>query len=142
MSVLVIDASVAIKWFFPEPHAINAIRLIDAGYDLIAPDLIFPECGNVLWKKWQRQEVVAEVISEVLKDLNGMNMEIVPSFNVINEASKIATTWRRSFYDSIYLALAVVNNGRMITGDEKLFNALQNTPMAGFVVSLANPELP
>jgi predicted nucleic acid-binding protein len=138
MSTLVIDASVAIKWFLPEPYSINAIRLLDAGHELAAPDLIFPECGNVLWKKWLRQELEPDVIPVLLGDLCRMNVRIVPTFSLTDEASRIAVTWRRSFYDSIYIALAVACNGRMITADEKLCNALKGTPMAQRVVMIGN----
>ena len=136
MSILVIDASVAIKWFLPEPHSINAIRLIDAGHELTAPDLIIPEFGNVLWKKWQRQELEPDVIPSLLNDLCRMNVSIVPTFSLICEASRISVSWRRSFYDSIYLALAVASNGRMVTADEKLYNALKDTPMTERLVMI------
>ena len=142
MSTLIIDASVAVKWFLPEQHSINAIRLIDAGYELLAPDLIFPECGNVLWKKWVRQELEPDVIPAILGDLGRMNMHIVPTVAIVDEAARIAVAWRRSFYDSIYLALAITANGRMVTADEKLCNALQNTPMADVVMFIGNAELP
>lgn len=138
MSTLVIDASVAIKWFLPEPNSINAIRLLDAGHELAAPDLIFPECGNVLWKKWLRQELEPEVIPVLLGDLCRMNVRIVPTFSLIDEASRIAVAWRRSFYDSIYIALAVASNGHMITADEKLCNALKGTPLAQRVVMIGD----
>jgi predicted nucleic acid-binding protein len=41
MSILVINASVAIKWFLPETNSINAVRLLTAGYEFLAPDLVF-----------------------------------------------------------------------------------------------------
>lgn len=138
MSTLVIDASVAIKWFLPEPYSINAIRLLDAGHELAAPDLIFPECGNVLWKKWLRQELEPDVIPVLLGDLCRMNVRIVPTFSLIDEASGIAVACRRSYYDSIYIALAVACNGRMVTADEKLCNALKGTSMAQRVVMIAD----
>ena len=138
MSVLIIDASVAIKWFLPEQHSINAIRLLDAGYELRSPDLIFPECGNVLWKKWLRQELEPEIIPAILGDLGRMNMHIIPTFTIVDEAAKIAVACRRSFYDSVYLALAATSNGRMVTADEKLCNALQGTAMEELVVFIGN----
>ena len=134
MSTMVVDASVAIKWFLPEPYSINAIRLLYADYELTAPDLIFPECGNVLWKQWLRQELEADVIPALLSDLRRMKVRIVPSFALIEEASRIAVTWGRSFYDSIYLALAVVSNGHMVTADEKLCNSLKNTSLAQHII--------
>lgn len=138
MSVLVIDASVAIKWFLPEPYSINAIRLLDAGHTLVAPDLLFPECGNVLWKRWLRQELEADVLPALLGDLRRMNVTIVPTFILTDEASRIAVTWRRSYYDSIYLALAVTCNGRMVTADEKLCNALKGTPLEQRVMMIGD----
>jgi predicted nucleic acid-binding protein len=136
MSSLVIDASVAIKWFLPEQYSIHAHRLLESTHELIAPDLIVPECGNVLWKKWLRQELEAEVIPALLSDLCRMNLRIVPSFSLIDESSRISVTHRRSFYDSIYLALAVSCDSRMVTADEKLCNALKGTLLAERVVMI------
>lgn len=138
MSALVIDASVAIKWFLPEPRSINAIRLLDAGHTLVAPDLLFPECGNVLWKRWLRQELEADVIPALLSDLRRMYVTIVPTYTLTDEASRIAVTWRRSFYDSIYLALAVSCDGRMVTADEKLCNALKGTHLEQRVMMIGD----
>lgn len=141
MNPLIIDASVAIKWFLPEPYSTNAIRLITAGYELLAPDLIFSECGNVLWKKWLRSELEPAVIPAILGDLGRMNLHIVPTSTLVDEAARIAVTYRRSFYDSAYLAVAVMSNGRMVTGDEKLCNALRGTPIADMVISIGDPNL-
>ena len=48
MSLFVVDASVAIKWFFPEIHGDAALRLLEGEHRLHAPDLIYSEFGNVL----------------------------------------------------------------------------------------------
>ncbi|MBK5275991.1 MAG: type II toxin-antitoxin system VapC family toxin [Desulfuromonadales bacterium] len=138
MNVLVVDASIAVKWFLPEQYSINALRLLDIGYELQAPDLIIAECGNVLWKKWLRHELEPELIPVMLSDLCRMNLRIVPAFSLIYEAARIAVTWCRSFYDSIYLALAVTVNGRMVTADEKLCNALKDTSMAERVIMIGD----
>jgi predicted nucleic acid-binding protein len=42
---------------------------------------------------------------------------IAPTAILANKAAAIAITYRRSFYDSIYLALAVTVQGRMVTAD-------------------------
>ena len=43
MTRFVIDASVIIKWFVEEVHAEAARRLQDDQYELLAPDLLWPE---------------------------------------------------------------------------------------------------
>jgi predicted nucleic acid-binding protein len=141
MKSLVIDASVAIKWFLPEVHSINAIRLLDAGCELLAPDLIFAECGNVLWKRWLRKELEPKVIPAILSDLRRMNVKIVPNSVLSGEASAIAIGHRRSFYDSLYLALAVITQSHMVTADEKLYNALTGTPLAARMILIGESDM-
>ncbi len=55
MSLYVIDAAVAVKWFLPEPYSDKARTLLDAYNrgvdDLIAPDLLIPEVTNAFWKQ-------------------------------------------------------------------------------------------
>ena len=131
MTPLVIDASIAVKWFIPESHSVNALRLLDVGCELLAPDLIFAEFGNVVWKKWMRKELEREVISPLLADLGRMRIRIVPTAALVDTAAAIAISYRRSFYDSMYLALADAVQGRMVTADGKLCNALRDTPLAG-----------
>jgi predicted nucleic acid-binding protein len=48
---VVVDASVAIKWFVPEPLSDEADRLLGGGDALFAPDLLLLEFGNTIWKK-------------------------------------------------------------------------------------------
>lgn len=129
MTPLIIDASIAVKWFIPESHSISALRLLDAECELLAPDLIFAEFGNVLWKKWLRKELEPEVIPPILTDLGRMRLRIAPTAALLDRAAAIAITYRRSFYDSIYLALADTAHGRVVTVDEKLCNALRDTPL-------------
>lgn len=129
MSTLVVDASIAVKWFIPEQYSINALWLLDCGYELIAPDLIIAEFGNVLWKKWLRGELEPRMVAGLLHDLQLMRVRIVPSTVLAEQTAGIATTYRRSFYDSLYLALAVFSGGRMVTADAKLCNALKATTL-------------
>ena len=55
MPKLVVDASVVIKWFVPEPFSLEARRILDdyraGSLDLVAPDLLNAEVGNIVWKK-------------------------------------------------------------------------------------------
>ena len=51
----VIDASVAAKWLAPEPDTPLAEALL--ADDLIAPDLLYAEVANILWKKQLRGEM-------------------------------------------------------------------------------------
>jgi predicted nucleic acid-binding protein len=59
MEPVVVDSSVAMKWFVPENHSADARRIL-TGYQageltFLAPDLIYVEVGNVVWKKHRLQ---------------------------------------------------------------------------------------
>lgn len=69
-SRVVVDASVAIKWFVPEVHAEAARRLLREGMILLAPDLIWAEVANALWRKWREKELAAETVQEILTDFH------------------------------------------------------------------------
>jgi predicted nucleic acid-binding protein len=55
MPKLVVDASVVIKWFVPEPLSLEARRILEdyraGAIDLFAPGLLNAEVGNIAWKK-------------------------------------------------------------------------------------------
>jgi predicted nucleic acid-binding protein len=55
MDKIVVDSSVAIKWFVVEPFSTEAHRILDeyqtGTLTLLAPDLLYAEVGNVVWKK-------------------------------------------------------------------------------------------
>ena len=51
---IVIDASVAIKWIFSDEASTIADEILTSGEELLAPDLIYFEVGNVIWKRISR----------------------------------------------------------------------------------------
>ena len=57
MMLVVIDNSVIIKWFFLESLTQEALAIrqdwLTSQIDLIAPELILAEVGNVVWKKYR-----------------------------------------------------------------------------------------
>ncbi|PIQ84182.1 MAG: PIN domain nuclease [Candidatus Omnitrophica bacterium CG11_big_fil_rev_8_21_14_0_20_63_9] len=130
MSVVVVDASVAVKWFLPEPHAEAARRVLKGRGPLLAPDLIWAEVGNVLWKKVQRGELAPEAAYAILADFKHFPLQTFAAKALLDAAWELATRLRRSVYDSLYLALAISRNGRLVTADLQFFNALKGGPFA------------
>jgi len=122
---VVVDASVAIKWFLPELHDDAALRLLRAEHRLVAPDLLFPEVGNVLWKRVRRREATASEAGAVLDALVAVPLEVHASQPMMPVAFEIACATGRTVDDSLYLALAVLRECPMVTADRKLYQALE-----------------
>ncbi|MFH1515233.1 MAG: type II toxin-antitoxin system VapC family toxin, partial [bacterium] len=57
MSTLIVDASVAAKWFFEEVHTEKALNILDEKYTLYAPDYFMLEITNLLCKRIRRKEI-------------------------------------------------------------------------------------
>ncbi len=130
----VVDASVVVKWYLPEVYADHARRLLDTDCRLLAPDLVFSEVGNILWKKTRLGELSPEETSTILEMVGAESLEIYPSWPLVLVALEIANNTQRSVYDSLYLALATSHNCPIVTADRKLCNALQGTPLAPYLL--------
>jgi predicted nucleic acid-binding protein len=127
----VIDASVAAKWFLPSkdeqlvPEALALLQAYkNAEHQFVVPDLFWAEFGNILCKAVRRSRCSKAVAETSLTELLAQDLVTVASEALLPEALKIATTFDRSMYDSLYVALAVAVRVQLITADEKLVNAL------------------
>ena len=129
MTRFVVDANVAIKWFLPEIHSAAALRLLDPFLELHAPDLLFSEVGNALWKHVRRGEISMDDAVVVFQSLEAISLQVWESKPLVPAALDIACRTDRTVYDSLYLATAVAAECQIVTADHKLFNALAKRPL-------------
>ena len=129
MTPLVVDASVVIKWLLPELHSSAARRVLTEDNQLLAPDLLWAELGNVLWKRYRAHDLAAEEARDLLRDFKRFPISTIPSIVVVNAALDIATRFDRTVYDSLYLAVALSRRCRFLTGDRRLYNSLRRSPL-------------
>jgi predicted nucleic acid-binding protein len=128
MDRLVIDASVAIKWFVTEPFS-NQARQVLTAYEeghvvLHAPDILISEFANTIWKKQLFQGLTAPDAKEILAAFRKLEFTLTSGLSLVEDAYQLAITNRRSFYDSLYLALSIRQNCNLVTADERLVNAV------------------
>lgn len=124
--VLIVDASVAVKWYVKEPMREKALKLRDdyvsERIDLQAPSLILFEVGNAIRYYPGSTEVeCAEAVRE-LRTL-GLTLHELDE-NTIDIASNLAFSEEISFYDAVYISLAKNLQGTFITADEELLRRL------------------
>ena len=130
MSRVVIDASVAVKWFLPEEDSDAARAILRSGHDLLAPELLYAEVGSVLNKRSKRGEFDQADALNMLRSLVELRIVVRPHQPLAEAAWAICTRYGQSFYDSLYLALALGSEARFVTADKRFFSALKDTPLA------------
>ncbi len=131
MSLVVVDASVAVKWFLPENGEAlvsQALALLDA-YEkeevrFVVPDLFHAETASAIGKAVRVGRVPRAFGDQALVLLTQRKFPTVPSLKLLDKAFQIATDRGRSVYDCLYVALAVQAGAQLITADERLANSL------------------
>lgn len=128
MTLLVLDASVAIKWFLAnEPGREEALVILDQVRDqpgdFAVPELFFNEMLAVLARLLGRDSAALHGYLDALQDLGferiGNGRELLAA------AADLACRYGLSGYDSIYAASAQLVGGCWLTADAKAHKKIQ-----------------
>ncbi|MCW5788071.1 MAG: type II toxin-antitoxin system VapC family toxin [Nitrospira sp.] len=128
MSGYVVDASVATNWFISEIHSDAALLATRLHEYLHVPAFMVMELGSVIAKKISRKELTRAEGSTILKELRYLPLQRHADERLFPAAYELALDTQRSVYDCLYLALAEVVEGRLITADRKFYRALAAHP--------------
>jgi predicted nucleic acid-binding protein len=120
---VVVDASVAAKWFVPEDHAEAAQQLLATADRRVAPELLAAEIGNMVWRKQRLHELQPEEAELVIQRFRGFDIHMHPISPLLAAAFAIAGHIDRTVYDSLYLALAERMDCSMVTADLRFHRA-------------------
>jgi len=128
---IVIDASVALKWYLPEEdNAVEADLLAVDFYkgkkELLVPTLFDYEIINTLKVAVARNRISEADALAALTRFQLLKIERHEFRPLQNATFRLALRYQRSAYDAAYLALAEANNTKLYTGDKRLFNAVNN----------------
>jgi len=120
--MMVVDASVAVKWVLPEPDSGPAVELRAAGA-LIAQSLVIAEIGNALWKSVLRGDADKLDAYAALQIAVAHFERIVAIDQLAARALQLAVDLRHPIYDCLYLALAERERVPIVSADAKLLSA-------------------
>ncbi|NDY58372.1 type II toxin-antitoxin system VapC family toxin [Desulfovibrio sulfodismutans] len=133
MRPIILDASVAAKWFTSEPGGDAAAAYMRSGIDLYAPDFFLIEMDNLLAKFVRRGDMTRLEAEEARETLAGQPILYFETSELRDHAWEIATMTGRAMYDCLYVALAVALEGVMVTADARLAQGLMGTPFGEYV---------
>lgn len=130
MTAYVIDASVVVKWFLPEPLAEAAARLRREDLQCDAPDLLLLEVANALWKQIVRGKLDLRTANQAVEALGVAPIRFHGAPSLFARAFELAAETGRSVYDCSYLALAIRTGRPLVTADRRFYDAIQAGPLA------------
>jgi predicted nucleic acid-binding protein len=119
--ILVIDASVAVKWFVDEERSELARDVFREGLELAAPDLLLVEVANAMRKKVRLGLMTLEQAQESLGILPNLFGQLRGPRDTLAEAFEFARTLNHPVADCMYLACARITDAILLTDDETLY---------------------
>jgi predicted nucleic acid-binding protein len=121
--MIIVDASVTLKWFLPESGSREAIALQSGPHNLAAPSLIRMEVAGAICRAARGHAPrlsIAEadqLCSGWLNLLEKQILEIVPDETLLKEACGLAVSLSHPLADCVYLELAHRWNIPLVTAD-------------------------
>jgi predicted nucleic acid-binding protein len=115
--VIVVDASVAVKWVLDEKGADAALAL--RVEQIASPALWLIEAASALWSKARRGEISQAETLERLESLGHSPIETMPIERDLQSALRIANQLSHPIYDCLYLAAALRLDTHVVTADRR-----------------------
>ena len=134
MKRLVLDASVAAKWFFNEPGSNQALKIAAEGPEWIVPDLFFPEMGNLFWKKCRRGEIESQDAKTAMVALRSLGIRQREGRDLIHYALELALEFQCTADDGLYLSVAIDEGCPLLTADRKFYNLFSSTALGEYLL--------
>jgi predicted nucleic acid-binding protein len=134
--VVIVDASVALKWVLQEQDSDRAMALL-ASEALAAPELFWAECANVLWVNARRGQISVADARVAFAAIDAAPVSVVAGRSLAAAAQAIAFELDQPAYDCLYLAAALAERCVFVTADEAFARAATAHPVyAGSVRAL------
>ena len=132
--MIVVDASVAAKWFLPEKGSSAALALQEGPSQLAAPDLIRMEVAAAITKRVRAEnekdrlppEEAIERCGKWFRRLDQGILVLVPEHELLGEAIKLSVDCKHSLQDCLYLAAARHLAAPLVTADEPFHRRIKS----------------
>jgi predicted nucleic acid-binding protein len=117
MTVLVVDASVAVKWLVNETDSPDAVGLLTDDLRLIAPRIVRADVAAALCKRVTSSALSESEAMNRIRSLESYLDEVVEDIDVMPRGVALATGISHHLFNCLYLALALRDGARLVTAD-------------------------
>ena len=138
---IVVDASVALKWYLKdrpeEQYVEQAIKIGDlierGGLELFAPPHWPFEVIAVLAR------LAPNYIDEAIVELSAMGKPLVPGSSVLRRAANLSIRYNHHLFDMLYHAVALETGATLVTADDRYFAKAHGE---GHIILLRDFQMP
>jgi predicted nucleic acid-binding protein len=130
---IVVDASVAAKFYFHEEGSDRARTLLTSGVVVAAPDLLFLEMASLAATHVRRGLASLDLGRDAVGSLGDLIDDVTPSSSLAVRAFMLARDSGISAYDGAYVALAERLSVPVVTADRRLIERAQLTGLGSLV---------
>lgn len=135
--IVVVDASVSIKWFFPASaeeqdteQAVSVLRQVQSGQvTLVQPSHWLPEVVAVITR------IRPEIAELAIDYLTAMEVKVQQDAEILKTAARLSQQFSHHLFDTLYHALAIHLNAVFVTADELYYRKAETV---GFIQLLSN----
>lgn len=136
MSV-VVDASVALRWFVDSPGTEAALAVLGEQEPVVAPDLVVAEVSHVAWKLARSGEISQRHGARIAEGVASCFSGLFAASRLSSRAYALARVLDHPLYDCLYLALAELEATYVLTTDRRLADKVAGTATEGLVRTLS-----
>ena len=133
--MLVVDASVAGRCYFPEEGSEDALALFEAG-GLVAPDFLAAEFMVACSRRAREGSVSREYAAWAMAHMPRQIERFFPDRPLLGPAFDISLSVGHPPYDCVYLALAAREEAALVTADEEFLRKVARSRWRDFAVHL------
>jgi predicted nucleic acid-binding protein len=138
VSDIIVDASVAVKWFVAEQDARIADEIASSGHRLFATQILVTEAANALIRKAMIGLMSTAEARSYWRSLPNYLDDLVAVDDMIEPALLNACELRHPIYDLIYLECARRLDAQLLTADRRFTTKLAGTDLARHVTYLSD----
>jgi predicted nucleic acid-binding protein len=125
--MLVVDASVAIRWYVAGDYEDQAAGLASDGVVLLAPGLFVSEVANTVFNYVQLGELSAELARTIWRNCVASLDRIVDVADLHEAAFDLCMQVQHPIHDCYYLALAHRESAVFVTADKRFLRKIAGT---------------
>lgn len=127
--IAVLDANVVLALLVDLPYSHAVREPVSRVTRAVAPDLLFPEIANGLWRIVTAGQLQAADATGCMARAASYVAEVVPSQHLASPSLALAIAKKHAAYDLFYVALAHERGATLITADKKLAALAASLPI-------------